>query len=194
MVEDDPPGPRARGNAFAASLSYLRTNYGEAGLERVLAAVQDREGARLLAAGVRRNAWYPFALLMDYYEALERVMGDGDGSLALNMNRVLARDDLGTILKAFITIFAHPHDIVQRASLLWHTYYDAGELVLASETPRSVHLEVRNFPAPHRLHCASILGWMTGCIEVTRVESPSVKHPRCRAEGGPVCEFVATWC
>jgi hypothetical protein len=193
MVGAAPRALRTKGNSFAAALPYLKRRFGEEAFRRVLAGLKDPESAQLLAEGVRRNGWYPFAWLTDFYESLERSLGKGDGALVRDMNRELAREDLGTILKAFIAIFGHPHDIVQRASTLWGLYYDAGELAVTEQTPNSVRLELRSFPAAHRLHCASVLGWMIGCIGATRVRTPKVEHTRCRLDGAPVCEFVATW-
>ncbi len=183
---------KVKGATLAGRLSYVRRHHGEDAVERVLAALKDREGAAAIARGPSRTEWYPFTWFIDLIECIDRVCGQGDGALYRPMAAQVAEDDMSTVYKVLFR-FASPLFIVSRASEVWRNYYDSGLMQIMDSRANSALLEVRGFETPHPAHCESVAGWAQRVIEMTGKKDAMARHEECRAKGHERCVFELSW-
>ena len=86
---------------------------------------------------------------------------------------------------------------MKRAARVWDVHYSSGRLdVVDAEHDRdhdSVALRIVGFQAPHRAHCLTVMGWAEESVVLSGGKDVSAHETRCRLNGDPVCEFVASW-
>jgi hypothetical protein len=76
---------------------------------------------------------------------------------------------------------------------LWSSHYDGGRLASRSTGDSSMMVSILDFPAPHRVHCIAIGGWMQGSLELGPRKDIQVQELSCRAQGGTSCDFRLFW-
>jgi hypothetical protein len=183
---------QVKGTSIAGRRQYVLKHHGEDKLHSVMAQLKDREGAKRIEASVLKSAWYPFSLLIDMTETIDRVVGKGDGKLYRAMAGQTAEDDLSTVYKVFFK-FLQPMYIVQKAAQLWSAYYTSGKMIATEIQPGTIEFEIVDFESPHWAHCESVLGWAERSIQLTGVKGVKAEHLECRAKGAKRCRMRVSW-
>ncbi len=183
--------PQTKGTSVAAVVRFVERQWGSEGLQRLAAAVKPQEAAKLLTGQILAGSWYPFAYFAALLESAEVLFG-GAGDVARREGRYCAEWDLRGVYRVFIK-FASPSFLVERAGKVWRQYYDSGELAVVESAPNRVVFELRDFAAPHRAHCETVLGWSERAAELTGVGKVTGSHPKCRARGDSKCVFRVEW-
>jgi hypothetical protein len=184
---------QVKGTAIAGRLKWVSRYHGEQALKNVLDKLKDRDTAKRLAeTGALKSAWYPFELLVDLTETIDRVFGKGDGALYRQVAGQTAEDDLSTVYKVFFR-FMQPMFIVQKAAQLWSSYYNSGKLTATSPEKAVIELEIADFETPRWAHCESVLGWAQRSIQLTGVKGVQAQHLECRGKGARRCRMRVSW-
>ncbi len=183
--------PQTKGTSVAAVIRFVEREWGSEGLARLAAEVKPPEAAKLLNGQILAGSWYPFAHFVALLETAEVLFG-GLGDIGRREGMYCAEWDLRGVYRVFIKL-ASPSFLVERAGKVWRQYYDSGELVVLESTPTSVVFELRDFAAPHRAHCETVLGWSQRAAELTGVGKVTGSHTRCRARGDSKCVFRIEW-
>jgi hypothetical protein len=183
--------PQTKGTSVAAVIRFVEKEWGTDGLARLAAAVRPVEAAGLVSGQVLAGSWYPFAHFVALLETAETLFG-GQGDISRREGMYCADYDLRGVYRVFIKL-ASPSFLVERAGKVWRQYYDSGELVVTESGPAAITFELREFAAPHRAHCETVLGWSQRAAELTGVGKVTGHHPRCRARGDANCVFRVSW-
>lgn len=181
-----------KGTAIAGRRQYVVRYHGQEKLRAVLAGLKDHEAAQRLEVGALKSAWYPFSLLIDLTENIDRVVGNGDGKLYRAVGAQTAEDDLSTVYKIFFK-FLQPMYIVNKAAQVWNAYYSSGRLQTTQLGPGAVQIEIIDFETPNWVHCESVLGWAQRSIELSGAKNVRVEHPECRGKGAAHCRMRVLW-
>lgn len=181
-----------KGTTIAGRRHYVLAHHGEDKLKAVLAGLKDKEAAKRLETGVLKSSWYPFELLIDLTETIDKVVGRGDGKLYRAMAAQTAEDDLSTVYKVFFKLL-QPMYIFNKAAQLWSSYYTSGKLQTTQLGPATIEMEILNFETPHWAHCESVLGWAQKSIEMTGVKGVRADHVECRSKGAQHCRMRLFW-
>jgi hypothetical protein len=181
--------PNVKGSVLRARVQYVAARGPEA--QRRFVGALSATAREHVEAGFLANVWYPFALLVELSEVIDRQLGAGDLALCYELGRHACDVNLPTLYKVFFRIGSLRY-ILGRAAAAWRVNYDAGEMQLVDEGPRSARLRVVGFPAPHRAHCLSVKGWIVRAAELTGARSVEARE-QCKLLGHNDCEFALTW-
>ncbi len=135
------------------------------------------------------SSWYSLEVLVAENEAIEKAIGVGEVRAATIFT---AEYDLNTVYKMFMRI-ASPSFVIGKVAQLWRQYYDVGELVVLTNRPGYLELELRDFPIQKDLYCTALCGYMQKTVELTNCKNGRVEHPSCRSRGDERCIYHATW-
>jgi len=153
--------------------------------------VHDCVSARLqdvLEHGVLETQWYPYDDLIELMTTADRVLGEGDDSMAYEMGRFGCETNLTGIYRIFFR-FGSINFILKRAAKAFRAQYDAGEMQVIHSEPGAATLRLIDFPKPHRAHCLAIRGWMVRAGELTGQEMVSERES-CKLHGDEHCEWA----
>ena len=119
---------------------------------------------------------------------IDRLFGKGDLALVDELARHGADANLTTIYRLFYKV-GTTHWILGRAVRLWSAHYDSGYLEVLTRGPKTAVLRIRNFDAPHEIHCRSVMGWATRSIELSGGKKVVSKETRRRIAGDAFCQI-----
>lgn len=168
---------------------YVLAQYGKTSRERFRAHASPALRSTLETPG---DYWVDFAQFVEATELACRLFGDGDPTLARAIGRFGAEANMG-VWRSLVFRLLSPQTVLNIASGLWSHHYDGGRLVVARDGSNGVSVRIEDFPAPHRLHCLSIEGWLHRTIELGRPKELNVTELSCRLRGGAACEYRAVW-
>lgn len=181
---------RVKGTAVRASLRFLQDRFGPTGTGAVLERLEP-EDRELVASGLLDSVWYPMPLLLRLMRAAKEAHGSAEPELPRTMGRASAEAGVRGVYKVFFRV-GSPQFIISRASRVFGSYYDTGEIrVVESRAGRAV-LEVENFEGSPEF-CERILGWMERTMEMAGAKNLVPRHSRCRHRGDPACRFEGDW-
>jgi hypothetical protein len=124
-----------KGTALRASLRFLQERFGHGGVRPVLEKLDPNDQAEL-GCGVLDSVWYPMPLLLEVMRAAVAVHGEANPGLIREMGPASA--DVRGICKVFFKV-GSPQFITGRASRVFSSYYDTGEIrVVESGSGRAV--------------------------------------------------------
>ena len=183
-----------KGTTVAATPLFVEDEYGNDGFERWLGALSPRARDIYGTQGVATSSWYP---LEETLIQPMRAMGDLffpddlEGGLR-RLGRSSAEYGLKKVYRAFLKL-GPPRLIVQRAGLIFGTFYRPGRGAVVEKNPKSVIIRFEDFPEKTGLVEIRIAGWMEQALEITGGKNPAVKITRSVSRGDPYIELVSTW-
>lgn len=179
-----------KGTVFESTRLFALREYGEAGLERVLAELSADD--RRVLSEVTAIGWYPVEPVLRFHHALDRVFGQGDYALCVAAGRFSAGWSFNTVLKLFVR-FRSPLWLIERATSVWGRYHDTGKWQVSSPSPQRIVGEIHDFAVRDPAFCARLRGWLQGAVELTGGDGATVAETRCACRGQPFCAFTLDW-
>ena len=184
---------KVKGTTIAGRLAYARRRGGDEAALKVVGAIRDPEAKLDLAdARALKSSWYPYSALIDISVELDRVFGNGDLSLLIEVGGDVAEADLNSVYKIFFKV-ANPGFIIDRAASVWRSYYSSGTCRVERKAENHVILELSDFDEPHLAHCNSVHGWAARMLTLTGCQNLVTEHIACRLRGDSTCRFEARW-
>ncbi len=180
-----------KGIAVMARLRWVESHHGAQGLDRFLGALTPADRATL-DGHVLPHAWVPLDLFIHVNEVADRLFGQGDLQLCVELGAWSAEQNLPRLFRLFYRL-GTPMFIFNNAARLWSAHYDSGKLETWREESGLAHLVIKDFDQPHRAHCFSVLGWATKSVEISGAKVTQSLERRCRTRGDEVCELVVGW-
>lgn len=183
---------RTRGLNPLAALAYVREHGGENSMTRVLHALppEDLEhisGNRKLTS----RTWVPFSLQSRLLKAIDETLGCGDSATLFVVGNFMARRDIPRIFRPLLKL-GNPGWIVEVATRMWRYYHDRGRWEI-QRTPVTILATLHGHPESSDAFCATFVGWLTGCLEISGGHDVMVDHPVCHARGAANCVFTCRW-
>lgn len=183
--------PNVKGSVLRSRLDFVEKKFGAPVLERVLAALPPDErqilGRRLLPA-----QWYPFTLGESLENTILRVLGEDGRRTFLEMGRRSAEYNLEGVHKVFVHA-GNPHGLLCRAPAIYKLYYDTGHRTYEMTGENTCSLITYDSESFSEADCLTIIGWHERAVELCSGRHAEVDHPRCRARGDAVCEYLISW-
>jgi hypothetical protein len=172
-------------------LAWIREKFGEAGVEKVLAAcspaVRDR-----CATAIALD-WIPFAELVEFLTVADRQLGTGDGSVAEAIGAASARVNLRHLALRLAFFLGRPEFLMRRVTGIWRQYNEQGEMVVREFVSGRMLAELSGLPSPDWYLCSSITGWLHEAGLATGMRALSTKHLECRGRGEAHCYWELRW-
>jgi len=181
---------QVKGVAVIASIRYVREEYGDEAIGRVLAALpgEDREA---IGPNPLVSSWYPMPAFLHFMQEAEKQLGEQDPKLVRNMGRASADYGITTIYKIFFKV-GSPEFIIGKATRVFGRYYDTGEIVPVESAPGHAVFDIKDFEGAPQF-CARIRGWMERTVELAGAKNLRSAHSQCVHRGDAVCRFEGTW-
>ncbi len=182
---------QVKGTALQSSLRYVRERFGAAALEGVVRALPSEQRS-LLAGTILASSWYPLAGLLVYMKEAERQLGAQEPELVFQMGKASCDHGVTGVYKVFFKV-GSPEFVVSRASRVFSSYYDSGELRVIESRDGFAAVEIVGIePAAPQL-CARFYGWMHRTLELAGARNLRSSHASCVHRGDESCRFEGIW-
>lgn len=149
------------------------------------------EDAARLRGHVLVSDSLPVALLNRLTEEAAKVKHEPLQKFARRAGRAAASEAFSGVYRVFALVLT-PEKLLEKASRIWGSLYNRGEMMVESRTDKGAHIKLLNFPS-EEAGCARITGWIERMVELTGVRNARVTQSRCCAKGAPACEWDIQW-
>jgi uncharacterized protein (TIGR02265 family) len=133
----------------------------------------------------------PVYLLNRITEEAARAKGEPVESFARRAGREAAGDAVKGIYRFFALVLTPPA-LLGKASHMWSSLYNRGEMRVDEQTETSARIRILNFPA-EAAGCSRVTGWIERMAELTGVKDIKVEQSHCFAKGAACCEWRLSW-
>jgi len=191
-----------RGASILGTIRFVRERFGDEGLEALFATLEPgtRETFGDPGAGsVLTSGWYDCALLSDLSLGLDRTFGKGDLSLAREVGRAVAFQDVNRFFQWLLGLGGTTM-VLSRAGSVWKNYHSAGRYVFEGVEGQRASLRIEDWSSADPVMCKRLEGWMERALELTRGagSEPTIREELHLALDPAVsphrfCRFVADW-
>ena len=157
----------------------------------VVLATLPNDYARRLRGPVLATETIPIWILNRMTDEAAKAKGEPLDSFARRAGREAAGDAVKGIYRFFAMVLT-PTALLNRASQMWSTLNNRGEMRVAGSTDKSATIQLLDYPS-EASHCARISGWIERMAELTGVKNISVRQTKCYAKGEAHCEWELNW-
>jgi hypothetical protein len=182
---------QVKGTAVLASIRFVKETFGEEGLAKVTAHLEP-EDAQRLESPILASAWYPVSFLLAVMKGAKAEFGGKMPDLITQMGRASADYAHTTVYKLVFKV-GSPQWIISKASVIFSSYYDRGQMVVTESGPGFANVEVRDFGEPAPEFCERIAGWCVRTFELSGAKKVQLNHVTCVCKGAKACRFEGSW-
>jgi hypothetical protein len=133
----------------------------------------------------------PVHMLNRVTEEAAKVKGEPVDVFGRRAGGEAASDAVKGIYRFFALVLTPPA-LLSKASQMWSSLYNCGEMRVEDQTSNSARLRLVNFPS-EIAGCSRITGWIERLAQLTGVKDVKIEHLQCFARGGACCEWKVTW-
>ena len=155
-------------------------------LDRLPAEFADRFRKPILATET-----VPVHFLNRVTEEAAKVKGESVEAFARRAGREAAGDAVRGIYRFFALVLTPPA-LMGKASQMWSSLYNRGEMRVDEQTENGARIRILNFPS-EAAGCSRVTGWIERMAELTGVKNIKVEQTQCFARGGNCCEWRLSW-
>jgi uncharacterized protein (TIGR02265 family) len=156
----------------------------------VLAALPNEYGTRLRGP-VLATETIPVSVLNKFTEEAAKAKGEPVEQFARRAGREGASDAVKGIYRFFALVLT-PTALLSKASQMWSSLYNRGELKVANQTEHTATIKLLNFPSEVP-GCSRVTGWIERMAEMTGAKNVQVQQTQCYAKGAAHCEWTVRW-
>jgi uncharacterized protein (TIGR02265 family) len=158
--------------------------------EQVFAALPGEYATRFRSP-ILATETVPVHMLNVFTEAAAKAKGEPVEAFARRAGREAAGDAVKGIYRFFALVLTPPA-LLGKASQMWSSLYNRGEMRVEDQTSNSARIRIVNFPS-ETAGCGRITGWLERMAELTGAKSVVVTQTQCFAKGAPNCEWTIKW-
>lgn len=175
-----------------SNIAFVSTEFGEAGLQRVLQQLGHEDRRIIETQGRLSSAWIPTRTWAVFAAAVFTTLAQGDTSLLVRMGEHSANTDLSGIYKIFVKL-GSPEFILGRFARVLGTYFDHASAQLETPKAKSMVLTFRGFDQKDHLieHC--ILGYCSAAIKSSGGKEVGLRITTSLAEGKDFFVIEGSW-
>jgi uncharacterized protein (TIGR02265 family) len=133
----------------------------------------------------------PVHMLNRLTEEAAKAKGEPLETFARRAGREAASDAVKGIYRFFALVLTPPA-LLSKASQMWSSLYNRGELKIEDQTDKGARIHLLNFPSEFA-GCSRISGWMERMAQLTGAKDVRVEQTQCFAKGGHHCEWTVKW-
>jgi hypothetical protein len=182
---------RVRGAVFETDADYVKSNYGNAGLERITAAI-GQLGYDLHYDDLNSMEWRPLGLRALSLTVMKDIFNWADDDIRAMGD---AAPKYSFIVKLLMKFFISPKVAFSHAPEYWTKHYDVGHLeaVELSEEKRSAVVHLADFNV-HAVYCRYLEGFFGRLFKFMFPRSTvKIRETLCMCEGDARHEFLVNW-
>jgi uncharacterized protein (TIGR02265 family) len=155
-----------------------------------LAALPADYGTRLRGP-VLATETIPVSVLNKFTEEAAKAKGEPLEQFARRAGREGASDAVKGIYRFFALVLT-PTALLSKASQMWSSLYNRGELKVADQTEHTATIKLLNFPS-EIAGCSRVTGWIERMAEMTGAKNVQVQQTQCYAKGAAHCQWSVRW-
>jgi len=133
----------------------------------------------------------PVHMLNRFTEEAAKARGESVPDFARRAGREGASDAVKGIYRFFALVLT-PAALLSKASQMWSSLYNRGQMVIDDQTSNSARIRLVDFPS-ELAGCSRITGWIERMAELTGAKNIDVQHTQCFTRGAAACEWKASW-
>ena len=133
----------------------------------------------------------PVHMLNRLTEEAAKAKGEPVERFAQRAGREAASDAVKGIYRFFALVLTPPA-LMSKASQMWSSLYNRGEMKVEEQTDHGARVRLLNFPS-EVAGCSRITGWIERMAEMTGVKDVQVQQTQCAAKGAECCEWLVKW-
>lgn len=149
------------------------------------------EYATRFRAPILATETVPIHMLNRFTEEAANAKGESIEAFARRAGREAAGDAVKGIYRFFALVMTPPA-LLGKASQMWSSLYNRGEMRVDEQTDKSARIRILNFPS-ELAGCSRVTGWIERMAELTGVKNIKVEQSQCFAKGGACCEWRLSW-
>jgi predicted hydrocarbon binding protein len=149
------------------------------------------EFAKRFVTPVLATESVPVHMLNRFTEEAAKARGEALESFARRAGRQGASEAVKGIYRFFALVMT-PAALLGKASQMWSSLYNRGELRVEEQRGNSASIRLRNFPS-EVAGCSRITGWIERMAELTKAKNVKIEQTQCFAKGGAYCEWKLSW-
>ena len=176
--------------AYMDLKEFIVSNFGEAGLNKVLAEA-DKPAAELLTQA-KSYMWLNAEPLKNLYRICNRLFGDGTTGFYRRIGATNANRDLPRFFKVLISL-GSPKQVFSLFGFMWKFYHDTGHPQILKHDKTSLKVEVVGYEDACEEFCNDIAGYLEVMLKMIKLKNPKVVHSRCSSQGHESCIFESSW-
>jgi predicted hydrocarbon binding protein len=158
--------------------------------ESMFRALPAEYGARFRSP-ILATETVPVHMLNRFTEEAAAAKGESIEDFAKRAGREAASDAVKGIYRFFALVLTPPA-LLSKASQMWSSLYNKGELRVDEQTENSARIRLTNFPS-ETAGCARLTGWIERMAALTGVKNIAIEQTQCAAKGGACCEWKLRW-
>lgn len=144
-----------------------------------------------LATPILATETVPVHILNQLTTEAAKLKGEPMDSFARRAGREAAGEAVKGVYRFFALVLT-PAALLSKASTMWSSLYNRGEMRVENQTDRGATLKILDFPS-ETPGCGRITGWIERMAEITGAKNVRVVQTQCYAKGAPHCEWALTW-
>lgn len=180
----------AKGSVVRSTLNFLRGEFGDDVLARVVGALPDDARASIEHAEPTDEVPYPFVLTL--WNAADAAIGEQDRAWNERAGAFAIRST-GVELYSGILKKTEPIQFLTQSVSLFRLYYRPGDMECVYEAPGTAVLRLVGFDPATTLFCQRQSGGLRCALTLAGGADPLVRHVRCVLEGDAFCEWELSW-
>ena len=179
-----------KGSPVRSLQKFIESSLTPAQRESVLSTLPDPWRQRLHGP-ILPTETVPVSVLNKLTEEGAHALGEPVDQFARRAGREGASDAVKGIYRFFALVLT-PTALLSKASQMWSSLYNKGELRVTSQSDKSAHLQlsgIRMEPAG----CSRLTGWIERMAEMTGATNVRISKSKCSAKGDDCCEWHLDW-
>jgi predicted hydrocarbon binding protein len=149
------------------------------------------EYAKRFSSPVLATETVPVHMLNLFTQEAARAKGEAVETFARRAGHQAASEAVKGIYRFFALVMT-PTALLGKASQMWSSLYNRGELRVEDQSGNSARIRLTNFPS-EVVGCSRVTGWIERMAELTGVKNINVEQTQCSAKGDAVCEWQLRW-
>jgi hypothetical protein len=185
---------KAKGIIIAQHVRILR----KAKNERLLQGLSP-EHRQMLASRILPSSWYPYDFYAATLDIIYRRIAGGEPESARNMGQFVATLTLQEQYSLFLKA-GNPAETLRLFPSIWHNFFNFGKTACRmpdgasdAESPKSVVMDLSEFPDIPRALCLIMQGFLEKTVELAGGVDPAVHELTCATRGDSSCGCQVEW-
>jgi len=149
------------------------------------------EYAKRFSSPVLATETVPVHMLNLFTQEAAKAKGEPVEVFARRAGHQAASEAVKGIYRFFALVMT-PTALLGKASQMWSSLYNRGELRVEDQSGNSARIRLTNFPS-EAVGCSRVTGWIERMAELTGVKNIKVEQSQCSAKGDACCEWQLRW-
>jgi len=150
--------------ALKSNIKIIKEKFGEEAFHRVIEQLNETDKSIVTAPIISSYQWIPLDTFLNLYEAVAKVLNNGDYSIITEIAGLAAEKELSGIKRVFLAIASVQY--VMKGTRIFRSYYNSGKTGVKVIGPGKMVMTVTGFQEKHRLIELHIFGWTKRALEI----------------------------